>query len=195
MHHDVDEAVSYRWSTTSSEPKATSAGQNAPVLSTHPVGINSYTSKMYSPESQGTRSWTTIIVHCLTTLLPASYIVLRSDLIASSRRRNIIQVARLLFGLLVPQLVLFAAVTEFGQAYLITTRVNRAIEKAHLQTPPQAPVNNDEQNRWRHWQSNFIGAEWFGRTIIAWERMTQKIKVVWRRIFSSKPEYYELVSS
>lgn len=78
-----------------------------------------------------TRTWEWIVFTCLTTLLPANSTILRPDPVVSAFQRTMLPLVLHVKTLLLPQLVLFEAVTHFGSARLIRDRVNEAARRCH----------------------------------------------------------------
>lgn len=72
------------------------------------------------------RSGMSIVVNCLSTLLPASLTLVRTDIVTSPTKRILLTLPRMMLATLMPQLMLFAAVTDFGRAWIIQHRVNAA---------------------------------------------------------------------
>jgi hypothetical protein len=100
---------------------------------------------MATNSAAAVRSGMSIVINCLSTLLPASLTLVRTDIITSSTKRTLLTPPRVILATLMPQLMLFAAVTDFGRAWIIQHRVNAAAKACFVHhnrpTPPAAPID------------------------------------------------------
>jgi hypothetical protein len=151
-----------------------------------------------------TRTWQWIVVTCLTSLLPASYTAVRLDLTTSMRwKRALNLVARLMLGLFMPQLVLFAAITDFIRAWIISRRINAAAERCHSLGAPRVVVDLKSGMKELDWLRDFldgrgpsfgfglVGTRLFG-TLSRWKVVCQRMS---RCVLAKQPQRYELVRS
>jgi hypothetical protein len=106
-------------------------------------------------------------------------------------------IVRLLLGLFVPQLVLFAAITEFIRAWVITHRVNAAAERCHGLSGPKVLEVDSAGKGVGRWRSllDLVRLGGLGTRLV---EMGPRCRVVWQRVagwlFVKKPLRYELVS-
>lgn len=151
-----------------------------------------------------TRTWQWIVVTCLTSLLPASYTAVRLDLTTSTRwKRALNQVARLMLGLFMPQLVLFAAITDFIRAWVVSRQVNAAAERCHSLCAPRVAVDPKSGMKELGWLRDFLDGRGpslgFGLvgtrlfvTLSRWKVVCQRVS---RYVLAKQPQRYELVRS
>lgn len=148
------------------------------------------------------RTWQWIVFSCLSSLLPASYTAVRSDLTTSTRwKRAFNLVARLMLGLFMPQLVLFAAITDFIRAWVISRRVNAAADRCHRLSAARVDPNDGlKELEWlRDFMDGWGRSLGFGpvrtelfETLSTWKVVYQRVS---NCVFAKHPQRYHLVSS
>lgn len=145
------------------------------------------------PREEYQRSWRFIALSCFSTMLPASYTVIRPGLVRSSTKRFLLSAALACKGLLVPQWVLFEAVADFIVSWLIASKVNQAAQRCYeSRTQPLAP-NGQAATQTGEIADQTAQGSSLGPILPTLSRAIEWPRIVWRRTFGRKVEVYELV--
>lgn len=156
---------------------------------------------MATTSATAVRSGTIIAINCLTTLLPASLTLVRTDIITSPSKRKLLTLPRMILGILMPQLMLFAAVTDFGRAWIIQHRVNAAAKACYVSQPSRSTIRSSNDDLGLQWINDFWDylKPHIGSGIVRFFlfRVLRRVALVLsffaRLLCSREPDVYDLV--
>jgi hypothetical protein len=145
------------------------------------------------PPEGSQRTWQYIALSCSSTMLPASYTIIRPGLIRSTTKRFLLSAALALKGILVPQWVLYEAVADFTISWLIAANVNRAAQRCYERRAQ--PLALSEQGAI---QTGGIADRTAERTSVGplmlnSSRVIEWLRHIWHSLFGRTVEVYELV--
>lgn len=163
------------------------------VLNLHLLQPKAYQFIKMLPPEGNQRTWQYIALSCFSTMLPASYTVIRPGLVRSSTKRFLLSAALALKGLLVPQWVLFEAVADFIISWLIAANVNQAAQRCYeSRTQPLAP-NGQAAAHTRQIADWAAQESCLGPNLPILARAIEWLKWPWREVFGRKVKAYKLV--
>lgn len=145
--------------------------------------------------SEAVRTWQWIAFSCLSTLLPASYTIMRPGLIPSNTKRMLLSTALFLKGLLLPHWVLFEATADFIIAWLIAKYVNAAALRCYTARTQIVTASTGAAEQMIHIRNRTAHTTRLGPAITLLSFLTEWVKRIYKILFKKEPQFYDLVGS